>query len=87
VDDSLSKGINLGIIQMKFKIQSSDGTEQEVTFEFDTNGDTPQGVAQEMVQELMLPPTYSNQIAQFIYDEVQKKKQFLAKQQKEKQQQ
>jgi VCBS repeat-containing protein len=41
VDDSLSKNINLGTIQMKFKIQSTDGSEQDVTFEFDTNGDTP----------------------------------------------
>lgn len=39
------KKYNLGKIPMKFKIKSKDGSEQDVTFEFDTNGDTPHGVA------------------------------------------
>ena len=43
---------------MKFKIKSKDGSEQDVTFEFDTNGDTPHGVADEMVKELQLPLNY-----------------------------
>ena len=40
---------------MKFTIKLLDGSEQEVSFDFDTNGDTAIGVADEMVKELQLP--------------------------------
>jgi hypothetical protein len=44
---------------MTFKIKALDGgPEKEVTFDFDVGGDTPVGVAREMVKELQLPSFY-----------------------------
>lgn len=44
---------------MSFKIKPGDGTpEKEVTFDFDIQNDTTEGVAKEMVRELKLNTSY-----------------------------
>lgn len=50
--------LNLGKITMQFQLTMPDLQEREISFDFDTNRDTVQGVAEEMISELGLHPNY-----------------------------
>jgi len=78
--------MNLGIIPMKFNLKLLDGSEQEVSFDFDTNGDTAMGVADEMVKELQLPQNQTDLIAMHINKEIQSTRIMLSEKLKSKQQ-
>ena len=59
-------------INMKFKVKSPDGVENDVEFDFNVETDTSYGVAEEMVKDLELPKNLIEIISNQMNSLVQK---------------